>query len=95
MQYLLNNTYSDREVCAMAAVSAVISSKGKVYIIAGRTFFWWMTIIFLTGIPMSIASGNVLLFLVAISSFYLAYSGIRFARNRRGIANLLIGVLLV
>ncbi len=31
----------------MAAVSAVVSSKGKkVHIIAGRTYFWGMTIIF-------------------------------------------------
>ena len=54
-----------------------------------------MTIIFHTAIPMSMAAGNVFLFLVAIFSFYLAFSGIRFARNRAGIANLLIGVLLV
>ena len=49
----------------MAAVSAVVSSKGKkVHIIAGRTYFWGMTIIFLTAIPMSIVSGNVFLFLI-------------------------------
>ena len=73
----------------MAAVSAVVSSKGKKgHIIAGRTYFWGMTIIFLTAIPMSIVSGNVFLFLIAIFSFYLAYAGMRFARNRTGIANI-------
>ena len=73
----------------MAAVSAVVSSKGKkVHIIAGRTYFWGMIIIFLTAIPLSIVSGNVFLFLIAIFSFYLAYAGMRFARNRTGIANI-------
>ena len=37
---------------------------------------------------MSIVSGNVFLFLIAIFSFYLAYAGMRFARNRTGIANI-------
>ncbi len=37
---------------------------------------------------MSIFSGNVFLFLIAIFSFYLAYAGMRFARNRTGIANI-------
>ena len=46
-----------------------------------------MAMIFLTAIPMAIASGNVFLFLIAIFSFYLAYAGMRFARNRKGTAN--------
>jgi hypothetical protein len=72
----------------VAAAFAVVSSKGKkVHILAGRTYFWGMAVIFLTAIPMSIVSGNVFLFLTAIFSFYLAYAGMRFARNRKGIAN--------
>ena len=59
-----------------------------IHILAGRTYFWGMGVIFLTAIPMSIASGNVFLFLIAIFSFYLAYAGMRFARNRTGTANL-------
>ena len=47
-----------------------------------------MAVIFLTAIPMSISSSNVFLFLIAIFSFYLAYAGMRFARNRTGTANL-------
>jgi hypothetical protein len=46
-----------------------------------------MFLIFITAIPMSIVSSNLFLFLVAIFSFYLAYAGMRFARNRTGIAN--------
>ena len=47
-----------------------------------------MAVIFLTAIPMSIASSNIFLFLIAIFSFYLAYAGMRFAGNRTGTVNL-------
>ena len=89
MHYLLIIHILAGTLALMAAVSAVVSSKGKKgHIIAGRTYFWGMTIVFLTAIPMSIVSGNVFLFLIAIFSFYLAYAGMRFARNRTGIANI-------
>ena len=89
MHYLLIINILAGTLALMAAVSAVVSSKGKKgHIIAGRTYFWGMTIIFLTAIPMSIVSGKVFLFLIAIFSFYLAYAGMRFARNRTGIANI-------
>ena len=72
----------------LAAALAVVSAKGeKVHIRAGRTYFWGMFLIFITAIPMSIVTSNLFNFLVAIFSFYLAYSGMRFARNRTGIAN--------
>ena len=45
-----------------------------------------MLTIFLTAIPMSIITSNIFLFLIAFFSFYFAFSGIRFARNRKGIA---------
>ncbi len=89
MHYLLIIHILAGTLALMAVVSAVVSSKGKkVHIIAGRTYLWGMTIIFLTAIPMSIVSGKVFLFLIAIFSFYLAYAGMRFARNRTGIANI-------
>ena len=89
MHYLLIIHILAGTLALMAAVSAVVSSKGKKgHIIAGRTYFWGMTIIFLTAIPMSIVSGIIFLFLIPIFSFYLAYAGMRFARNRTGIANI-------
>jgi uncharacterized membrane protein YidH (DUF202 family) len=48
-----------------------------------------MVTIFLTAIPMSIISSNIFLFLIAIFSFYLAFAGMRFARNRKGIVTTL------
>ena len=88
MQYLLFIHILAGSISLVAAAFAVVSSKGKkVHIIAGRTYFWGMAVIFLTAIPMSIASSNVFLFLIAIFSFYLAYAGMSFARNRTGTAN--------
>ena len=89
MQYLLFIHILAGSISLMAAALAVVSSKGKkTHILAGRTYFWGMAIIFLTAIPMCLASSNVFLFLIAIFSFYLAYAGMRFARNRTGTANL-------
>ena len=88
MQYLLFTHIIAGTVSLLAASLAVVLGKGKkVHILAGRTYFWGMFLIFITAIPMSIVSSNIFLFLVAIFSFYLAYAGMRFARNRTGIAN--------
>ena len=88
MQYLLVAHIFAGCTSLIAAVFAVVSSKGKkAHILAGRAYFWGMAVIFLTAIPMSIVNSNLFNFLVAIFSFYLAYAGIRFARNRTGIAN--------
>lgn len=73
---------------ASAGVSIAATKGKKLHIISGRTYFWGMVIIFLTALPMAIFKHNVFLFLIAIFSFYLAYSGMRFARNRTGIASL-------
>ena len=71
-------------LCSSIAVS---SEKGKKFhVLSGRTYFWCMVGIFLTAIPMSIINSNIFLFLIAIFSFYLAFAGMRFAKNRKGIA---------
>ena len=89
MQYLLSIHILAGSISLIAAAFAALSSKGKkAHILAGRTYFWGMAIIFLTAIPMSIAGSNVFLFLIAIFSFYLAYAGMRFAKNRTGVGNL-------
>ena len=74
-------------LCAALSVS---SEKGKkLHVLSGRTYFWSMATIFLTAIPMSIISSNIFLFLIAIFSYYLAFAGMRFARNRKGVATIL------
>ena len=70
-------------ICSALAVS---SAKGKkLHVPSGRTYFWCMVANFLTAIPMSIITSNIFLFLIAIFAFYLAFSGMRFARNRKGL----------
>ena len=77
-------------IALLCAALAVSSEKGKrLHMLSGRTYFWGMATIFLTAIPMSIISNNIFLFLIAIFSFYLAFSGMRFARNRKGVATIL------
>ena len=73
-------------VALVSAALALSSEKGKKFhVLIGKAYFWSMVIIFLTAIPMSIITGNVFLFLIAIFSFYLAFSGMRFAKNRTGV----------
>ena len=73
-------------VALLSAASALSTEKGKKFhVLIGKAYFWSMVIIFLTAIPMSIITGNVFLFLIAIFSFYLAFSGMRFAKNRTGV----------
>ena len=77
-------------IALLCAALAVSSEKGKKFhVLSGRTYFWCMVAIFLTAIPMSIISSNIFLFLIAVFSFYLAFSGMRFARNRKGVATTL------
>ena len=73
-------------IALLSAALALSTEKGKKFhVLSGKSYFWAMVLIFLTAIPMSILKSNVFLFLIAIFSFYLAFSGKRFARNRKGI----------
>ena len=74
-------------IALLCAALAVSSEKGKKFhVLSGRTYFWCMVVIFITAIPMSIININIFLFLIAIFSFYLAFAGMRFAKNRKGMA---------
>ena len=85
MDILLVNHILAGTIALLSAAMAVLSEKGKKFhVLSGRTYFWSMVCIFLTAIPMSIISSNIFLFLIAIFSFYLAFSGMRFAKNRKG-----------
>ena len=73
-------------VALLSAALALSTEKGKKFhVLIGKAYFWSMVIIFLTALPMSIITGNVFLFLIAIFSFYLAFSGMHFAKNRTGV----------
>ena len=90
MQILLPIHILAGTIALLCAALAVSSEKGKrLHVLAGRAYFWGMATIFLTAIPMSIITSNIFLFLIAIFSFYLAFAGMRFARNRKGVATTL------
>ena len=82
-------------IALLCAALAVSSEKGKLlHVFSGRTYFWCMVVIFSTAIPMSIINNNIFLFLIAIFSFYLAFAGMRFARNRKGVATTLDWIIV-
>jgi len=90
MEFLLPIHIIAGTIALFCAAMSVLSEKGKkVHVLSGRIYFWGMATIFLTAIPMSIISSNIFLFLIAIFSFYLAFAGMRFARNRKGVATIL------
>jgi hypothetical protein len=65
--------------CATAAIATQKGShRHKRF---GRYFFYGMTGIFSTALPMAYIKTNLFLFLVAVFSYYLAYSGWRYARR--------------
>ena len=90
MEFLLPIHILVGTIALLGAALAVSTEKGKrIHVLSGRTYFWCMVVIFSTAIPMSIINNNIFLFLIAIFSFYLAFAGMRFARNRKGIATTL------
>ena len=73
-------------VALVSAALALSTEKGKKFhVLIGKAYFWSMAIIFLTALPLSTITSNVFLFLITIFSFYLAFSGMRFAKNRKGV----------
>jgi len=87
MQILLPIHILAGTIALVSALLAVLTEKGKrLHVISGRTYFFSMTAVFFTAIPMSMINRNIFLFLIAIFSFYLAFAGMRFARNKAGIA---------
>ena len=66
----------------ICSTGAIASKKGsRPHKSFGRYFFYAMTGIFLTALPMAFLKSNTFLFLIAIFSYYLAYKGWRFARR--------------
>lgn len=60
----------------------------KWHVLGGRAFFIGMMAVFLTALPMTYLKPNLFLFLIAIFSFYLPYTGWRYATNRTGKPNI-------
>lgn len=67
-----------------AALCKILELPHRWHIMSGRSFFWSMVAIFCTAVPISIITDNTFLLLIAIFSFYLAFSGWCYAKNRSG-----------
>jgi hypothetical protein len=74
-------------IALLAAFSALYCVKGMYWHRSwGDIFFGAMTGVLVTAIPLSILRPNLFLFMIAIFSYYLAFSGFRHARNRNSTA---------
>lgn len=70
-------------IAVFSSLVALSTSKGKkIHRLMGRYFFYSMTGIFFTAIPMSIIIHSSFLFCIAIFSYYLAWTGWRYALRR-------------
>ena len=72
-------------VALLCAGGALVTKKGGL----GHRFFGkgcvaGMTAVFLSALPLGAFQANLFLLLIAFFSFYLVFSGFRFARNKTG-----------
>lgn len=73
-------------VALLSAFGAMLTGKGQdKHRFLGKIFFYGMTGILITAIPLALMKHNLFLFLIALFSYYLAFSGWRYAKNRRGL----------
>jgi hypothetical protein len=70
----------------LSAFAAMACAKGgQGHKLAGKFFIISMTIVFATAIPLSLLIKSLFLFLIALFSYYLAFTGWRYAKNRTGV----------
>ncbi|MEE2777611.1 MAG: hypothetical protein VYE73_12725 [Acidobacteriota bacterium] len=68
----------------VAALSVSLHWPFYWHVLSGTVFVVAMSAVFVTAIPLAFLGGSFFLFLIAIFSFYLAFSGWRLAKNRGG-----------
>jgi hypothetical protein len=83
----------------LATLNKALNLSHRWHIYTGNAFVIAMATIFLTATAMSLLKPNVFLLLVGIFSFYMAFSGWRYAKNRKGTPTrldwLTVGTMLV
>jgi uncharacterized membrane protein len=67
----------------VAPVAMLVRKGGKVHAFWGNVFFWGMVAVAASVAPLTILHPNAFLFLVAVFSFHLSWSGYRAVRRRR------------
>lgn len=70
-------------IALITSVGALCTKKGKYkHRLFGRYFFYSMNAIFITAIPMALIKNDRFLFCIAIFSYYLAWTGWRYALRK-------------
>ena len=69
----------------VAVLSKWIALPHTWHVRSGRVFFCGMCVVAVGAIPMTFIHPNLLLFLIALFSIYMALAGWRYAKNRSGI----------
>jgi len=86
MELLLGIHILGGSIALLSAAVAVVTKKGgQQHRRFGRYYTAGMLCIFVTAVPLALLTNNVFLFLIALFSFYLVFSGFRFARNKSGV----------
>ena len=68
----------------LAIASKLADTAHNYHIWSGRAWFWGMVGIFVTGLGMSLIRGNPPMLFISFLSFYMAWVGLRYAKNRKG-----------
>ena len=67
----------------VAPVALLARKGGKVHAFWGNVFFWGMVAVVISAVPLTFLHPNIFLFLVAVFSFHLSWSGYRAVHRRR------------
>lgn len=71
-------------ISLIAGLLAIITTKGKkAHILTGKIYFWAMTAIFLTALPIAIPDKKIFFLCIAVFSYSLAFSGYRFTKLKK------------
>ena len=72
-------------IALLCAGGALVAKKGRPgHRFFGKGYVAGMTAVFLSALPLAAFQTNLFLLLIAFFSFYLVFSGFRFARNQTG-----------
>ena len=67
-----------------AAIALATKKGGSQHKFFGKLYVSGMLAVFLSAVPLAVLKNNVFLLLIGVFSFYLVFSGFRFARNKTG-----------
>lgn len=78
----------------VAIASKLTDSAHRWHVLSGRLFFYGMSGIFVTGLIMSLMRWNAPMLFISVFSFYFAWMGRAYARNRKGIPSSFDSILV-